>query len=142
MEKGQWCIVYVSSATKELTSDYLAEVIETTRHYRRAHNNSGLTILSHQNLLVTIEGTQESVLAEYQLAKMHPFHHSVIKLYEGPVPHRFFEDYILAFKIIAPENFKDLDNFKTPGKKEYLEEFLNLANPVSTIVANFIRNNT
>ena len=137
-----WCVAFVSTSIKDATAETAAAIIETVRKERHSQNLTGMSIFARGNNLIMCEGPKENVLLEYEQAKKHHAHHSLIKLYDGPIPFRFFEDSPLLLKVIAPDNFKPLDDFATPEHREYFEEFLNTEHMVARISRDFVKNNT
>ncbi|WP_207536324.1 BLUF domain-containing protein [Desertivirga arenae] len=137
-----WCMVFVSSTIKDTTPEMTHSILETVRKERREANLSGLTIFAGGNNLILVEGEKAEVYKEYEQAKKHPAHHSMIKLYDGALPCRFFEDSPLALKVIGGEGFRGLDSFITEEQKEYFDEFLTMEHAVARLCKDFIRNNT
>lgn len=137
-----WAILYVSSAMKNLSVSDVEYFLTANRRVRQENKITGIAILAMNNVLVVQEGTKEIVKAEFDNEKKHPAHHSLIKLYDGPISHRYFEDFPLAFMPIGISEYKHLDSFSETGHKEYFDEFLQGDNPVSKLVKDFIKNNT
>lgn len=137
-----WAILYVSSAMKDLSVSDVEYFLTANRKVRQENKITGIAILAMNNVLVIQEGIKEVVKAEFDNEKKHPAHHSLIKLYDGPISHRYFEDFPLAFKPIGFPEYKHLDSFSEPGHKEYFDEFLLADNSVSKLVKDFIKNNT
>jgi len=119
----------------------LKDFVETKRAERISYNRTGLTIFSDGNLLVLIEGSKESVQRGFQNAQINGRYHSPIKLYDGPLSQRFFENQPLALKILKPELYKHLDDFKTDEMQEYFNDFASSKHIIPTIVSNFLKNN-
>ena len=137
-----WCTIVISTASKDISPEVLESLFPEVRRYRAADNITGISVYSNGNALMLFEGAKEIVLQEYERTKKHNTHHSLIKLYNGSIPCRFFEGQPLAFKVLSPGTFKYLDTFQSDEAKEYLDEFLNTNHPACTIVSNFIKNNT
>jgi len=137
-----WAILYVSSAMKDLSASDVDYYLAVNRKIRQEHKITGIAILAMNNVLVIQEGIKEEVKAEYDAEKKHPAHHSLIKIYDGPINHRYFEDFPLAFKTIGMPEYKHLDSFLKPEYQEYFDEFLQADNPVAKLVKDFIKNNS
>jgi len=142
MENELWCIVYISCAVKGLSLESAREMMNFAISDRRSKNLSGLSINAMGNIMVLTEGEKSSVLKNFEEIKKHHVHHSVTKIYEGPIPCRFFEDYPLALKIKGVNELKELDDFNTPEKMEYLEEVIGMDFPALKVIKNFLKNNT
>lgn len=136
-----WGIVFVSSSKKELALEDLKRTLVTGRHDADLKKNTGLAVHSVGNNLVYLEGDKDSVKKGYENALSNVAHHSLIKMFEGPVPQRFFEDYSVAFKALSPEEFKAFNDFESPEGQEYFKEFLEIDHIVPRLIKDFIKNN-
>lgn len=136
-----WCLLFTGSNKSQAPVDEIGQVIQMVRESRKHTGNTGLTVFSGGNTLIYIEGDKSSIEAEYEAAKRHPLQQSTIKIYEAELHQRFFEDYALAVKIASPDSLKQFDDFSSPEKAEYFDEFLEVDHGVSKIVKDFIRNN-
>ncbi|WP_207532635.1 BLUF domain-containing protein [Desertivirga arenae] len=141
-ESNIWCIITLSTGIKDLCAALSANILAEGFLSRTSNTLTGLCVFSRNNNLILVEGDKEKVHESYQKSKKNPYHHSIIKIYDGPVPFRCFEDYPLAFKALAPSIYKELDTFKTPGQLEYFEEYLKIDHISSILVKNFIINNS
>jgi hypothetical protein len=137
-----WCVLFVSTGMKDTTPEELKDILDAVADQRRLRGITGLVLFAHGNNLIMIEGSMENVQQEYESAQQHPGHHSMIKLYSGPIPYRFFEEWPLALKVVGPEEFKKLDDFISNEQQEYFKEFLEIDHFVARSCRNFIRNNT
>ena len=142
MERSELaCIAFVSSAMKDLTPDIIRQVTDEAGKINAQNGITGLTLFADGNVLVLLEGPVEALDKRFDELKKHPAHHSVIKILSVPISQRCFEDYPQALKILRPPQFKEIDDFQSPERKEYFEEFLTLNTPVSNAVSNFIKSN-
>ena len=142
MNEELGCIVFVSSAVKNLSPEDIRQMAIDAGALNSEMGITDLTIFAHGNVLVLMEGPWETVERRFDELKKHPSHHSIIKILSTPVSYRSFEGYPLTLKIYGPKQFRCLDDFTSPERKEYFEEFLNLQTPVSNAVRNFLRSNT
>jgi len=141
--QSQHTIIFVSSAIQNFTSDELLGFLNTFRAERLKKNLSGIILYANGNALSMIEGEKEVVETEFNLTKSCPNHHDIIKIYDKAIPHRYFENYSLAFKVIGNASLKSIDDFATDENREYWDECLLLTDdPIIKIIKDFIRNNS
>ncbi|WP_207423442.1 BLUF domain-containing protein [Desertivirga brevis] len=139
---GLWSIVLLSTTMKDITLEQIEKDLYRRREIRKKNGITGIVINARGNILLSAEGKKEHVKLQYDEIKKYQGHHSIIKLYFGPIPFRFFEEDPLAFKSLGVEEHKFLDSFKSEEQKEYLQEVLNIEHPVSRIINDFIKNNS
>ena len=137
-----WCVIFVSTIVKDLTDQQVEEILKESRERRLQKGLSGLTILADLNTLIFIEGDKESVQKQFENARKLQGHFNLIKVYDEQIPHRFFEDSPLAFRVLGSNKFKHLDDFRSPEKKEYFDELVAYDHKVARILGDFIRHNT
>lgn len=136
-----WCIVLVSTTIKDTSPELTQINLDQRRQIRKSNGITGLCIYASGNILMSIEGEKNNVKTQFELIKKYSGHHSVIKLYDGSIPFRFFQEDPLAFKVISPEAYKHLDEFQSIEKKEYLQAVLETEHLVTKVIQNFIKNN-
>lgn len=141
-ENNLWAILYVSSAMKGLKPEDVRYFLQVSKDIRIANGLSGIVILAQNNVLVLQEGIKENVKSAFETDKKHPAHHSMIKLYDGPISSRYFEDFPLAFKQIGNTDLAHLDDFKASSNAEYLSELLQMDHAIPKIIKDFIKNNS
>jgi hypothetical protein len=142
MKNEFWAILYVSSAMKDLSLSDVEYFLAQSRKVRMETGISGIAIIAQNNVMVVIEGLKDAVKADYEENKKHPAQHSMIKLFDGPIPYQYFESYPLAFKTIAQSPYAQLDDFIKPEEKEYLDEILELDGSVPRLIKDFLKNNS
>ncbi len=140
MERRFRCIILISSAKKELELSEAEQMIASARKERAERDITSLVVFACSNILILLEGEPDPVAKEFREVHMHNGHHSIIKLFDQDVPHRFFDGYPLAFKSVS-KDLKLLDDFTEREQQAYFDGFLALENPVSRIVSTFIKNN-
>lgn len=135
------CIVFVSSAVKDLDPDDIRQMAKEAGNINKEMGITDLTIFAHGNVLVVMEGPRQVIEKRFDELKKHPAHHSIIKILSTSIAFRNFEGYPLALKIYGASKYKPLDDFGSPESREYFEEFLQSDTPVSNAVRNFLRSN-
>ncbi|WP_207533993.1 BLUF domain-containing protein [Desertivirga arenae] len=141
-ENELWSVVLLSTTVKEITPEQIEKDLAKRREVRKANGITGIVINARGNILLLAEGAKAQVQHQYEEIKKYQGHHSIIKLYFGPVPFRFFEEEPLAFKSLGVEAYKFLDSFTSIEQKEYFQEVLDIHHPVSRIISDFIKNNS
>lgn len=139
---GLKCIIFVSSAMKEITPIEIKGWANQAGELNAALDISHLTIFANGNVLALLEGPAEVVDNRFEELKRHPSHHSIIKILSTRIDYRSFEGFPFVLKTFGSEEFRALDGFRTEPMKEYFEEFLDLDSPASNVVRNFIKSNT
>jgi hypothetical protein len=137
-----WAIFYVSTAMKDLSPQQVQDYLDLSRKTRTQNDITGLAILANNNVLVIQEGQKETLKHEFENERKHPAHHSMIKLYDGPISGRYFEGYALAFKTVGKSAFSSMDDFREPSLEEHFHELIQLDDVVARLMKDFIKNNS
>lgn len=141
-ENELWGVLLLSTTIKDITPEQIEKDLANRREVRKLNGITGIVINARGNILLSAEGTKAQVELQYSEIKKYQGHHSLIKLYSGPIPFRFFEGEPLAFKSLGMEDYKFLDSFKSEEQKEYLQEVLEIQHPICKIMSDFIKNNS
>lgn len=120
-------VVYQSRTTTALDDAELAQLLTQSRAYNAAHGLTGVLLYSHGNIVQLLEGTQAKVDAVFSRIARDPRHFRVIRLADGPIPHRLFAQWSMGFRTINPADFAHLTGYIDPDKTDCLTN-----NPVST----------
>jgi hypothetical protein len=136
-------VVFVSSSTINYSKSEMQHILTNTREHNRINNITGLLIFGGGNMLRMMEGTKETVQAEfYSIQEDNLQREDTIKLIDKPIKQRYFEDYPLAFKPLNSQSLKHFDDFKEPESREFFEECLATDDSVMKIVKDFLKHNT
>lgn len=103
----EYCIVYLSTATKLLSEKELAGVLHQWQENNRALGISGILLYFNGNIIQVLEGSQEKVDNLYKVISKDPRHAQVIQLYKSAIEQRSFSDWSMGYKTLS-EN--DLDH--------------------------------
>ena len=93
------------------------------------------------NIMRMLEGQKEDVISKFNYLKSSHIHSDILKLAKKAIPQRFFEDYPIDFLTINHPAYKELNDFNEPEVMEYLEECLNIDNPLIKVLKDFLKNN-
>lgn len=135
-------VVYVSSSTTDYSHSEMEDILNDVRTYNRTHNITGLLIFGGGNMFRMMEGSKETVQAQYYLIQEDNQDDGAIKLLDKPIKHRYFGDYPMAFKALNAQNLKHFDDFKEPESKEFFDECLATDDSVMKLVKDFLKHNT
>ncbi len=110
-------LVYVSSATKLLTEEELAELLQAAREKNARLDITGLLLYNDGNFIQALEGPKEAVLKLYETISQDHRHSGVMTLTTQPVAERLFPDWSMGF-----QNVRTLDAANLPGFSAFLDE--------------------
>ena len=104
-------LIYVSSATREMSNEELAEILDTARKENAKASITGMLLYKEGNFMQMLEGEKERVLDLYEKIKKDPRHKDVITVIEREAPKRTFPDWTMGFhnmqQIKGNPNFND-----------------------------------
>lgn len=140
-EHQLWCIVFIASTNKVLSTEGAKQVLEAALADRTELGLTGIIIYKNGKDLSLIEGPRAVVKSYFRLKAIHPVHHTIRKVYDGEIAARFFGEYPLAVKVIGRQ-FRKLDTFQAPEIQETFQFFLNNEHKASKAVLNFINSRT
>jgi hypothetical protein len=110
-------LVYVSSATKLLTEEEMAELLRAAREKNARLGITGLLLYNDGNFIQVLEGPKEAVLKLYETINADPRHKGVTTLTSQAVTERLFPDWSMGF-----QNVRKLDAANLPGFSAFLDE--------------------
>ena len=111
-------LVYVSSATSNLSQAEIDHLLLSARGRNEKYNVTGVLMYIGGNFMQYIEGTVENVELIYEIIKASPLHHGLIQLLYRPIECRDFKDWEMAYCTkeknvsVAPYNHEDILNNK------------------------------
>ncbi|MBC8052754.1 MAG: BLUF domain-containing protein [Sphingobacteriaceae bacterium] len=132
-----FALIFVSSVTEILSKEEVSVIVEAERKQSNSNGLSGMAIVLGGNVLRYVEGNEENVIAEFKQASRNYNITNIIKLFDGSIAHRYFENYLFMSNV-----HPSLSDFKSPEMKEYLEECLSIDSMPMRIIKDFIKNNT
>jgi|TARA_B110000211_G_scaffold217809_1_gene262017 hypothetical protein len=107
-------LVYVSSATHNLSQAKIDHLLLSARGRNCKYNITGVLMYIGGNFMQCIEGTVENVELIYETIKADPLHHGLIQLLYHPIECRDFKGWEMAYctkqKIVtvAPYNQEEI----------------------------------
>lgn len=115
-------IIYVSSATSQMSENDLIDLLSQCRTRNQAMGISGVLLYSEGNFIQVIEGTEDKLNAVYQRILEDERHTGSIIISKKKITERTFCEWSMGFKTVSKETTKNLDGYT---------DFLNQNIPVS-----------
>ncbi len=97
-------LLYVSSATRELSDAELAGILESSVRNNDREGLTGLLLYSAGSFMQALEGEISAVEATYARILRDPRHHGSIVLHRENIQAREFPNWSMAFKILNRED--------------------------------------
>lgn len=94
-------LVYVSEATRSLSTAELNHLLERARARNAQQGVTGVLLYAHGNFMQYLEGPAEGLLKVYEIIRADPQHHGIIELLQEPIQSREFSDWPMAFRDIS-----------------------------------------
>lgn len=97
-------LVYASSATGEVSGDYLHDILRTARHNNCRDGISGMLLLVDQNFFQILEGPDDKVAACFQRIRHDPRHHGIHVFIEETADAPIFPNWSMGFRHYEVDN--------------------------------------
>lgn len=109
-------LVYQSVATTFLDEPELGQILTQSRAWNSSHGLTGVLLFSEGDIMQVLEGSREEV--EYIFARISrdARHANVVKLADGPIAQRQFEQWAMGFKAVQPEAYAELHGYIDPSR--------------------------
>lgn len=91
-------LVYLSTSTKFLSDDELATMLEKAQANNKSLGVTGALVYHDGNFAQMLEGPKDIVLNLFEKISKDPRHFGVIKIEEGPIQKREFENWSMSFQ--------------------------------------------
>jgi FAD-dependent sensor of blue light len=134
-------IVYVSSATNDLSETELFVILEKARAKNEELGVTGLMIYIDGNIIQILEGEKQKVCDLYNVITADNRHSGIIKLLEGSLAKRNFEDWSMQFKSLSYGEAAKLAGYKDLNKGNFLTYSDKTAHPGLKIINTFCKTN-
>lgn len=100
----------------------LKEMLVNFRENNEANQITGMMLFSDGSFLQVLEGEDNKVDALVKKIKKDKRHHSLVQIAEESITARSFGKWSMSFKVVSPEEFKDLRGYINPWDPEFLSE--------------------
>ena len=109
-------LVYQSVATTFLGESELGHILTHSRAWNSAHGLSGVLLFSAGDIMQVLEGSREEVEYIFDRISRDARHANVVKLSDGPIVRRQFEQWSMGFKAVRPEDYAQLQGYVDPAR--------------------------
>lgn len=104
-------LTYLSSATHLMSPAQLVEMLEAIRPRNVERGLTGLLLYSGGNIIQTLEGPDETVLATYDAIRVDRRHSGILEVLRDPIDERAFPDWSMGFTDLSGVDVAELDGF-------------------------------
>ena len=119
-------LIYVSSATKEMTESDLLELLKKARERNAEKNITGMLLYANQNFIQILEGDSDDVLDIYHRILNDTRNTGNIIIQKKAIADRSFPDWTMGFKHISNAEIEATDGFsaffQNKGNFEHLKQ--------------------
>lgn len=131
-------IMYISTASAEMTDDALLDILSGSQKRNRARGITGLLLHSDGNIIQVMEGPENAVKKLYQTISQDKRHRGVTLMSSQAIEKRDFPEYKMGFKrTISTDYDAEFPGFTDVVEKRSINE-AQLAG-LSKLVAAFIK---
>lgn len=103
-------LIYVSSATRELSDPELDDILQVSVRRNAEAGLTGMLIYADGNFMQVLEGEEAAVRAAYARIERDPRHHHALVIDDSPVEQRDFPAWHMGFRRLT-----DADRREHPG---------------------------
>jgi hypothetical protein len=90
-------LIYTSVPASVMSDEDLQQLLDTSREGNKQFEVTGILICLPESYIQLIEGPRQHIEKLYENIQRDPRHMQVITLQAGPIDHRFFPDWAMAF---------------------------------------------
>ena len=135
-------LVYVSSATREMSEKDLVHLLEQSRNRNKRQNVTGMLLYSGGNFFQVLEGDNKDVEEIYESILEDERNKGNIIIIKENIDERTFPDWSMGFKHITTENIKSIEGYTEFLDREIEpEEFTNNSDKVLGLLYQFKKSN-
>jgi len=96
-------LVYVSSATKEMSEKDLLQILEKSRGNNSHREITGMLLYKGGNFMQALEGPPEQIAVLMERIERDPRHRNILVLLNKPLGERHFKDWTMGFSNLDKE---------------------------------------
>ena len=114
-------IVYISTATLPVNEADLERFLARWCVNNARDGVTGLLLYSsyEARFIQVIEGKKSDILALFAKIEKDPRHRDLLKLADGPIPHRHFTAWLMGFKVLTAAAFAQLAGYVDPTSPDF-----------------------
>ena len=134
-------LVYVSSAKKKMSEEELTFILEQARQNNERLEITGIMIYIDGNIIQMLEGEEDKVRTVYNKILLDPRHSGVLKLLDGSLAKRNFENWSMGFKSMSNVTAANIVGYNNLKKENFLTPSNQAIHPALKIIATFCHTN-
>jgi len=134
-------LIYLSSATRQLSADALLDLLKVSRENNIKHNITGMLLYFDGNFLQLMEGAEEDVTRLFAIIEKDTRHTGIITVEEGPVSKRLFSDWSMGFKETSMKEINELPGYTDITAKDFLQHITDNNDSYGLQILQTFRNN-
>ena len=108
-------LVYQSVATLPMSEPELERVLAQSRAWNSTHGLTGILLYSNGGIMQVLEGRRDEVQAIFARIARDARHAHVVKLSDGPIRQRHFQQWSMGFKAVKTTDFSLLQGYLDPA---------------------------
>lgn len=102
-------LVYVSTATQDLSLEDLTDLLSKTRSSNQTKQITGMLIFDGASFMQVIEGAPQDIKDLYARIQTDPRHENLVKIYDKPIEERQFPNWSMGFKDVSDEMLRSIE---------------------------------
>ena len=116
MNKPLHQILYVSTATMELSPEELEVILLSARRNNTANQITGMLLYKNGGFMQVLEGEEETLRVTFERICQDSRHKGVLTLLDQPIEQRDFADWAMSFRHLQDSDLKSM-----PGHSLFMD---------------------
>ncbi|MDX1573853.1 MAG: BLUF domain-containing protein [Methylophaga sp.] len=112
MDRDLYKIMYISSATQDMSSNELESLMVKCREKNAFFDITGYMVYHEGSIIQLLEGSRTSVNYIYNTIKLDSRHHEIIELCAAQIERRAFADWQMGFKKIERQQIQKVNTIQ------------------------------
>lgn len=135
-------IIYLSTAVDLFLDEELVDLLKVSRGNNQKKDISGMLLYNNGGFLQVLEGEQDSVSTLFHKLQNDNRHFGVLKVMDGNVDRRYFQDWSMGFRKLTDKEWKDTNGLLTVGGTNMkFENAEGTSNEMLTFIRSFCQAN-
>ena len=131
-------LIYVSSATRNLSSEELLEILRVSRRNNVENEITGMLLYKEGNFMQVLEGPKETVQQLHDKIELDARHKQMITLLSGQIEERQFPNWSMGFQNVDELNEDDRAAYSPfLNEPSWPEAFANSPSKAYTLLLSF-----
>lgn len=134
-------LIYVSSATKDMSEEDLIKLLEQSREKNKIKNLTGMLLYAGGNFFQVLEGSKSDVDGLYSVIIQDERHTDCVLIDESDIEERAFGNWSMGFRHLTIKDAKELEGYSEfLNKKMRPEEIVLKSDSIIGLLYNFKQN--